>query len=142
MERSKTYKLSKWVSRKIFLDHGVTIPISKIFGWTEVMTHDEHDLVMMYEDYINQAMEIVTIIDGPENPVGIAKELKAHALKNGHIEQVDEFNKVYVANDDDEITLVIIDHMGLLKTTKDQPTKKDAIDKMSNELQYAKQKIN
>lgn len=70
MERSKTYKLSKWVSRKIFLDHGVTIPISKILGWTEVMTHDEHDLVMMYEDYINQAMEIVTIIDGPENPVG------------------------------------------------------------------------
>lgn len=138
MERSKTYKLSKWVSRKIFLDHSVIIPISKILGWTEVMTHDEHDLFMMYEDYINQAMEIVTIIDGPENPVGIAKELKAHALKNGRIEQVDEFNKVYVPNNDDEITIVIIDHIGLLKTTKDQPTKKDAIDKMSNELQYAR----
>lgn len=51
---------------------------------------------------------------------------------------MDEFNKVYVANDDDEITIVVIDHIGLLKTTKDQPTKKDAIDKMSNELQYAR----
>jgi hypothetical protein len=35
-------------------------------------------------------------------------------------------------------TIVIIDHIGLLKTTKDQPNKKEAIDKMSNELQYVR----
>jgi replicative DNA helicase len=33
---------------------------------------------------------------------------------------------------------VIIDHIGLLKTTKDQTTKKQAIDKMSDELRYAR----
>jgi replicative DNA helicase len=32
----------------------------------------------------------------------------------------------------------VIDHIGLLKTTKDQPTKKEAIDKMSDELRYAR----
>ena len=32
----------------------------------------------------------------------------------------------------------MIDHIGLLKLTKDQPTKKQAIDKMSDELRYAR----
>ena len=138
MERSRTYKMAKWVSRKIFLDHGLIIPVAKLLGWTEKMDHDEHDLFLMYEDYINEMSNVITIIDGPENAVGVAKELKAHALQNGRIEQVDEYNKRYIPNNQNEVTIVIIDHIGLLKTTKDQSTKKEAIDKMSDELRYAR----
>jgi len=138
MERSRTYKLAKWVARKIFLDQGIVIPVPKLLGWTEKMSHDEHDLFLMYEDYMNKMEDVITIIDGPENAVGVAKELKAHALQNGRIEQVDEYNKRYFPNNEREITIVVIDHIGLLKTTKDQPTKKEAIDKMSDELRYAR----
>jgi hypothetical protein len=138
MERSRTYKLAKWVSRKIFIDQGVIIPVAKLLGWNDRMSHDEHDLFLMYEDYIGAMEDVITIIDGPENAVGIAKELKAHALQNGRIEQVDEYNKRYFPNNENEITLVILDHVGLIKTTKDQPTKKEAIDKMSDELRYAR----
>lgn len=138
MERSRTYKYAKWCSRKIFLDHGVIIPVSKLLGWTDKMTKDEHDLFLMYEDYMEQLSDVITIIDGPENAVGIAKELKAHALQNGRIEQIDEYNKCYVPNNENELTLVIIDHIGLIKTTQAQTTKKDAIDKMSDELRYAR----
>jgi hypothetical protein len=138
MERSRTYKLAKWVSRKIFLDEGIIIPVSKLLGWTEKMTKDEHDLFLMYEDYMGRMEDTITIIDGPENAIGIAKELRTHALKNGRIEQVDEFNKRYIPNHDNEITIVVIDHIGLLKTTKDQTTKKQSIDKMSDELRYAR----
>ena len=138
MERSRTYKLAKWVSRKIFIDNGIIIPVSKLLGWTDKMTHDEHDLFLMYEDYMRNMDDVITIIDGPENAVGIAKELKAHALQNGKIEQLDEYNKIYIPNNPNEITIVVIDHIGLLKTTKDQTTKKAAIDKMSDELRYAR----
>jgi len=92
----------------------------------------------MYEDYMGQMEDVITIIDGPENAVGIAKELKAHALQNGKIEQVDEYNKRYFPNNEDEITIVVLDHIGLLKTTTVQTTKKQAIDKMSDELRYAR----
>tara|TARA_R100000908_G_scaffold62967_3_gene42910 strand:- start:120 stop:824 length:705 start_codon:yes stop_codon:yes gene_type:complete len=102
------------------------------------MTKDEHDMFLMYEDYMNELMEIVTIIDGPENPVGIAKDLKAYALERGEIVQVDKYNKRYIPQDPNEITLVVLDHKGLLKTTSAQPTKKQAIDKMSDELRYAR----
>ena len=138
MERSKTYKFAKWVSRKIFLDQGIIIPVPKLLGWTDRMTKDEHDLFLMYEDYMGNMNEVITIIDGPENAVGIAKELKAHALENGVIEQVDQYNKIYVPNNENELTIVVIDHIGLLKLTQAQPTKKQAIDKMSDELRYAR----
>ena len=139
MERSRTYKFAKWISRRIFLDYGMIIPVSKMLGWQkEKMTKDEHDLFLTYRDYMGELNECVTIIDGPENPVGIAKELKAHALENGTIEKLDDFNKIYVPNHENEVTIVVIDHIGLLKTTKDQPTKKEAIDKMSDELRYAR----
>lgn len=138
MERSRTYKLAKWVCRKIFLDHGYIISVNKLMGWTDKMTKDEHDIFLTYKDYMEQMDDVITIIDGPENPVAIAKHLREHALERGKIEKIDDFNKIYIPNDENEITLVIIDHIGLLKPTKDLGTKKQVIDKMSEELRYAR----
>jgi len=141
MERSRTYKMAKWVTRKIFKDTGKIISVNKLLGWTEKMTDEEYKLFLTYEDYMNQIEASITIIDGPENPVGIAKDLRKYALQNGKIIQTDpddEYSKIYVPNDPNTVTIVVIDHIGLLKTTKDQPTKKDAIDKMSDELRYAR----
>ena len=138
MERSRTYKIAKWVSRKIFIDHGISIPVSKLLGWNDRMDDKEFALFESYEWYIKEIEEIVTIIDGPENPVGIAKELKEYALEHGDVIQVDKYNKKYVPHDENVITLVVIDHIGLLKPIKDYPNKKALIDKMSDELRYAR----
>jgi hypothetical protein len=138
MERNRIFKYAKWVSRKIFIEQAVIIPVPKLLGWVGRMTKDEHDLFLMYEEYGEQLKEIVTIIDGPENPIGIAKDIKAHAEKHGKIERLDEFNKIYIPDDPNVITIVVIDHVSLTKTTKDLPTKKQAIDKLSGELRYAR----
>ncbi len=138
MERNRTYKYAKWVSRKVFLDQGIIIPVPKLLGWTGKLTKDEHDLFLLYENYIKEMEDSIIMYDGPENPVGIAKDLKKYAESRGKIEQLDEYNKIYVPNDPNEITIVVIDHIGLLKTTKDLPTKKQAIDKLSNELRFAR----
>lgn len=138
MERSRTYKLAKWISRKIFIDTGNIIPVPKLLGWTDIMTREEYDMVLSYKSYLDEVEKIVTIIDGPENPIGIAKDLKAHAMSRGHTEDIDEYNKKYVPDDPNEITIVVIDHIGLLKTTKDLSTKKQCIDKMSDELRFAR----
>jgi len=138
MERSSTYKMAKWISRKIFMDHGTIIPVPKLLGWTDKMTSDQHDLFLTYEDYISEMNEVVTIISGPENAIGIAKQVNKHAIANGVIEEIDEFNKVYIPHHENEITIVVVDHIGLTKTTKDQTTKKQAIDKLSDEMRYAR----
>ena len=138
MERNKKFKLAKWLSGKIFIDEGKIIPVSKLLGWTDKMTKDEHDLYLSYKDYLGELEEIVTLIDSPENPVGISKELEEHALKNGRVEQLDKYNKVYIPNNDNEITIIIADHIGLLRLTRDLTTKKDAIDYLSNKMRFAR----
>lgn len=138
MERNRTYKLAKWVGRKIFIDQGVIIPVAKLLGWNDRLSKDEHDLFLMYKDYINNLSEVVTIIDGPENPIGIAKHLREHALSRGKIEDLDQYNKVYIPNDENEITIVVEDTLNLLKLTKEFNSKKAAIDKMSDENRYAR----
>jgi DnaB-like helicase C terminal domain len=138
MERSRTYKMAKWVSRKIFIDHGIIITVPKLLGWTDKMSKDEHDLFLTYRDYVGEMNEVITIIDGPDNPIGIAKHLKMIAESQGKIIDEGDYNRRYEPDDDNAITLVILDHIGLLKTTKDTNTKKAAIDKMSDELRYAR----
>jgi hypothetical protein len=138
MERSRTYKIAKWVARKIFLDTGIIIPVDRLLGWTAKMTTEEHELFLSYKWYIDAMEDVIVLIDGAENPVGIAKDLKAYAEENGEIVEKDKYSKMYVPKDPNTVTIVVIDHIGLLKTTKDLPTKKQVIDKMSDELRYAR----
>lgn len=137
MERSKVYILAKWLSRKIFIDQGILIPIQKMLGWwDEKLTKDEQDLVFMYEDYMNDLLETVDIIEGPQNPTGVYKYVKNYAKENGVFDQVDEYTRVYIPNHPNEIVIVAEDHIGLTKLEKGQRTKKEAIDKLSEYNQW------
>lgn len=137
MERSKIYTISKWLSRKIFLDEGMNIPVGKMLGWwKEKMDFDEHDLVKANQDYVNELCEFVDIYEGNRSPADIYRILKEYAEKNGKEEQVSEHKKIYIPNNENEIVLPIIDHLGLTKRTKDLFSKKDAIDKVSEHMQY------
>ena len=64
MERSSTYKLGKWVCRKIFIDTGKILPLGKLLGWFGKLNDVDYKLFVKYKSYINQLSDIVTIIDG------------------------------------------------------------------------------
>lgn len=137
MERSPAYIMMKWISRRIFLEQGILIPIPKLLGWWDVkLTNDEHDLFLSCEDYIGNLLETVDIIEGPQNPMGVKKYVKAYADANGKFESISEYKNVYVPNNPNEIVIVALDHMGLTKTEKDYNTKKEAIDRLSEHCQY------
>jgi len=138
MERSKSYKLAKWVCRKIFLDTGRLLPLGQLMGWTGTLTEDDYKLFLSYQPYIDELSKIVTIIDGAENPIGIANGIKKYALEHGKMIKVNEFESKYIPNDPGLITIIVIDHIGLLKQTKGLVSKKERIDKMSDELRYAR----
>lgn len=141
MERSSTYIAAKWICRKIFLEHGVLIPLATLMGWKkEKLSKDEHDLFLMYEDYVDGMEDIVEIIDGPQNPTGIYKWIKNYAEKNGKDEQISEFKKIYTPNNEHLITIVMVDHQSLIRKEKGLTTKKEAIDKLSEYLQIARDK--
>lgn len=140
MERSKVYVLAKWMSRKIFLDQGVLIPVAKLLGWWETkLTSDETDLIKMYQDYIDEVCEFCDIIEGPQNPTGIYKYLKNYAKEHGKFEEIDQFNTVYIPDNETELVVPIVDHLGLTKPEKSMG-KKEAIDTVSGHFQYFRDK--
>lgn len=143
MERRKVFLLAKWISRKIFIDEGIYIPIQKLMGWWEndKLTKDEHDLFLAYQWYIDELLQIVDIIEGPQNPTGIWKYVKDYAKANGKFHEVSEFKTVYEPNDPNEIVIIGEDHLGLTKGEKGLNSKKEAIDKVSEHNQYFRDRL-
>lgn len=139
MERRKNFKLMKWVSRRIFLDYGRIIPVVRLMGWCppdQRLTKDEHDIFLTYRDYIEALLSVITIIDFPENPTGMRNYMREYYLRNGKVEELDEYHRVYIPNKPNKITLKIKDHIGLQKKEKGLVTKKEVIDKSSEDDRY------
>ncbi len=136
-ERSKIYIKTKWLSAKIYKDNGKLIPIGKMLGWWEdnKLTPDEHDLILMYEDYINELMEYVTVIEGATNPTGCYRYMKEYAETHGKVEKPGEFQKIYLPDNENEIVVPIVDHIGLTKLERGYTQKKEAIDKLTEYAQ-------
>lgn len=138
-ERSATYVTAKWLCRKIFLNEGILIPLPKLMGWWDnKLTKDEHDLFLKYKPYFDNMEDVIEIVEGGQNPTGIYKWMKDWADKNGKTEQITEYNKVYIPNNENLITLVIVDHQSLIRKEKGLNTKKEAIDKLSEYLQWGR----
>lgn len=139
MERHKKFKLMKWISRKIFLDTGRIIPVTRLMGWcsaNERLTTEEHDIFLLYRDYIEAILEVVTILDGTENPTGIRNIMRGIHLSHGKVEEVDQFHRIYIPDNPHLIVLKIKDHVGLIKGEKDLFSKKERIDKASEDDRY------
>lgn len=141
MERSATYTLAKWLSRRIFLEEGILIPMAKILGWwEEKLTFDEHDLVKKHQPYFQEMLDskAVEIIEGNQNPTGVYKYIKSYAQENGRFEQEDEYHKIYIPNDGNKIVMPIIDHASLVRMENGMRDKKAAIDKLSEYMQWSR----
>ncbi len=139
MERSKHYRIAKWISRKIFLDEGITIPIPRLLGWwKEKMTEQEYKLFCRYKDYADMLLEdYIEIYDGARSAVDIYRILKTFFEDNGEYKEHPDnpYKKIYIPKDPNLIVVPIIDTGNLTRRTKDHPTKKQAVDLLSEFMQ-------
>lgn len=141
MERRKSFKLAKWICRKIFLDKGgMPISLNRVMGWCKPedrLSNEEFDLFCQYEDYISALQEKVTIIEGPQNPMGVKKFVDNFMRENGEVREIDKYNHVYIPKDPTKIIWMVSDHIGLQKgETRDDVkyrTKKEIIDLSSED---------
>lgn len=137
MERSKVYIQAKWLSRRIFLDTGKLIPLNNLLGWYgDKLTSDAVALIDTYEDYFTFLEEHINVYEGQRSPNDIFRIVKEYSEAHGKEEPISEFKKKYTATNEHEEVYVVADHAGLTKTIKDYPTKKQAIDRLVEHLQY------
>lgn len=151
MERSKDYKIARFISRKIFLDKGIIIPLETILGWRDIPTSAEQVIIESYFKYANDLIDkYITFFEGPIKPGGLFKQVNNFAKNRGTFEEVIirkrdgvEYNKtIYVPTDPNELITVIVDTIQLtlpeLKEDKRQTSDKETMDKMSGYLRWTR----
>lgn len=136
MERPKLFKLAKWACYKIWKDSGLVLSPAELLGWRKDKISEElkHWFDKTEEFFTTmQDSKIINIIDGQENPRGIWKQWEQYALERGTEETVSEFEKVYHPNDENLITINMVDHAGKcrLETVDGSKTRKGTTDKLS-----------
>lgn len=107
MERSKEYRIAKWVCKRMFQQYGILLDVNTIFGrHTEDnrITKDIREKIESCREYFDKMQEYVTIIDGSSNPTGVFKDFLDYALKNGtlYINDPDKGLKIAVYHPKDK----------------------------------------
>lgn len=145
MERGEKYILSKWLARRIFKDHGVTIPIRRMVGWrhsVDPLSAKEKDLISKYKEYINFIYnDILYFHQGGYSSANIFRIVKKYAEDNGKFEKINEYKTIYIPNDNRDLVIVAADHAGITKVLKSQSNKKEAIDEVSDHFQYFRDEL-
>lgn len=141
-EISKDMMLYKAICRKIWMDYGILLDVNYILSRGKNKISQEHyDLVIKSLDYFDELEDLLYIQDIPENPTGIwHKELK-YASENGKGLNNYMFENDYIPNNPNLYTLIVIDHISLIKKERGFNTK-DLIDKLSEYLIILRNKCN
>ena len=143
MERKLYMYSAKWVSRMVFLNEGILIPVKKILGRKRVngvvdkLTAQEYEMVLKYAEIFNkwEKDDTFTCIEGTHNVTGLKIFIDDFAKKNGEIIPRKEgvlTKSTYKPNHPNHIVLIVTDYVGVLDPEKDESgQKKVKLDKFT-----------
>lgn len=142
MERSKEFRVAKWVCWKLFMDYGILIDVKSVLGWVpsdDPLGQPIYDKIQKCREYFTKMQdEVLTIIDGPQNPTGIQKHIKYIASQNGTRQKKSDYDRGgYIPDNEDKLVIYILDHIGCLRRERGF-TEKDNLDKATEYLQTAR----
>ena len=143
-EISKLAKQARWCSHFIFLIYGVELPASYILGnIPNVYLTDEHmAMVKVGFERVEEIMKDVIFLEDAVHPTAIFESIVTdHYSKIGTVERTSVsaadklkgkkgFVKHYTPDDPDYMTLLVVDHLGLIGTEMGLDLK-GAMDKLS-----------
>lgn len=130
--------LAKLASIFMYEHFGREITFNTILSRDEIISDEDYELVKQTREWLEKVQQHLIIYDKGLNCDGMYAHLKTYAEDNGVFTD-GETEEVYVPNVEDQYTIVVIDHIGLMRKRTGQ-TKKDAIDMTSNYLIYFRNK--
>ncbi|MGM9530651.1 DnaB-like helicase C-terminal domain-containing protein, partial [Intestinibacter sp.] len=96
------------------------------------LSDEDFELVLQCEDWLNRIEEIITVYDRGLTADRMYAHLIGELSKYGEFEET-ETRKVFIPKDKNQIILVVIDHLGLIRKDKGR-TKKEEMDLASSYL--------
>lgn len=87
MERSKEYRIAKWVCFRLLMKYGILIDVKTILNLHASDNRVDKDLLKKIDsckEYFDTMQdEVLTVVDGAENPTGVFMTFRDYAFKNG-----------------------------------------------------------
>lgn len=143
LEITKKMKYLKALARKIHKEKKVLTDTKYLLSKGDnIISEEVEGYINEYSPYIDNLEKKIHIYDEPFNPSGIYKIVKKHLDPLYTRVDVDEHRVEYIPKDPNKYILIIIDHIGLIKVSKEFPTKKLAIDQVSSYMVTFRDKYN
>jgi len=136
-------QMAKHIAALIWKDHGILTSIDEIKSKGDMEISPEVEmLITEYEEKMDEIQDKYLFYRSNLNPDYLYKDLMGYAEKRGTVvRDENEFIIDYIPNDPSLITLIIIDHIGLIDLGK-YSSLKEAIDKISKTLVFFRNKFN
>jgi replicative DNA helicase len=138
LEMTAEVLLAKLASIFIWEQYGVDMPFDVILSRTEVISDEHYEILLEVRKWLEDIQQHLIIYDKSMTCDGLYAHLREYAEENGEFYE-DDTQEIYTPNVEGQFTIVILDHIGLLRR-KTAQAKKEAIDAASNHLIYFRNK--
>lgn len=138
LEMTAEVLLAKLASMYIWEKYQVIMPFDTILSRTERISDEHYEILLEVREWLEKIQQHLIIYDKGMTCDGLYTHLRDYAEANGDFDE-DETTETYKPNVDNQYTIVIVDHIGLLRRKTGQ-IKKEAIDAASNYLMYFRNK--
>lgn len=135
LEITPVLKMAKYIAQQIWEDHGILTNINEIFSRGEHKIDPKVvDLIDSYSDKLQRIQDKYIFFKTSLSPQSLQADLLSYAKSRGTVVYDNQNQMVsYIPKNPNLITLVIIDHIGLINKGG-YPTLKDAMDECSKTL--------
>ena len=136
-------------ARWLYKQHGILLDNAYLLGYIKDKTLDPYYNTLLesdeFKDYINAFQEIANIMDVNLNPVGFEIYLKdladSKGVSNFRTKEKSDGTIMhmfdsYEENDERQITIIVVDHIGLVKRTQGQSERQMMIDMADVVIKY------
>lgn len=124
--------LAKIASLYMYETFGREVTFNTILSRDGIISDEDYELVMKTREWLELVQKHLIIYDKGLTCNGLYAHLKTYAEANGDFSTT-EHQQIYTPYVEDQYTIVVIDHIGLIRKMAGQ-SKKDAIDMSSNYL--------
>jgi replicative DNA helicase len=137
LELTPEEQIAKHIAKLIWEDHKILTEVDEMLSVGNMEIPEEVDeLINTYEKQLKAIQSKYIRFKTSLSPKSLFRDLMNYAEKRGTVIKDDEGNIIeYIPNDPSLITLIVIDHIGLINY-KDYSTKKEAIDMTSRYLVF------
>ncbi len=138
LEMTAEVLLAKLASMYIWDKYKVEMPFDTILSRIDIISDEHYEILLEVRDWLEEIQQHLVIHDKHMTCDGMYSHLRGYAEANGDFYEDDD-TETYVPFVENQFTIVIMDHIGLIRRKAGQ-TKKDAIDAVSNWLMYFRNK--